>query len=235
MAVSGADALARIVADACARNESSVREAAERIVASLAAGGLVRPAGAGHSLATVLELFFRAGGLAAVRPMWHPRVLPLHGAGTSTAAEREPGLGRSVAEEADIASDDVVLVISTSGINPYPIEIAQVARERGAAVIAMTSVAASTAATPRAGARLLDLADIVLDTGAPPGDVTWPPGAPTTAAASSLAATALWLRVQQEIVAADPAVELWRSANVEGNDALNREVAARWAARIPEL
>ena len=231
----GADALARIVTDACERNAASTREAADRILSALDAGGLVRPAGAGHSLATVLELFFRAGGLAAVRPMWHPRVLPLHGAGASTAAEREPGLGRSVAEQADIAPEDVVLVVSTSGINPYPVEIAQVARERGATVIAMTSVAASTAATPRAGARLLELAAVVLDTGAPPGDVTWPQDAPVTAAASSLAATALWLRVQQEIVSADPSVELWRSANVEGNDALNREVAARWAGRIPEL
>lgn len=233
--MTGADAIARIVTDACERNATSTREAAGRIVGALAAGGIVRPAGAGHSLATVLELFFRAGGLAAVRPMWHPRVLPLHGAGASTAAEREPGLGRSVAEQAAISSHDVVLVVSTSGINPYPIEIAQVARERGAAVIAMTSVAASSAATPRAGVRLLELADVVLDTGAPPGDVTWPQDAPVTAAASSLAATALWLRVQQEIVAADPSVELWRSANVEGNDVLNREVAARWAARIPEL
>ena len=233
--MSGAEIIARIVTDACERNASSTREAAERILGALDAGGMVRPAGAGHSLATVLELFFRAGGLAAVRPMWHPRVLPLHGASSSTAAEREPGLGRSVAEQADIAPEDVVLVVSTSGINPYPVEVAQVARERGATVIAMTSVAASTAATPRAGVRLLELADVVLDTGAPPGDVTWPQDAPVTAAASSLAATALWLRVQQEIVSADPGVELWRSANVEGNDALNRDVAARWAPRIPEL
>ena len=231
----GAEAIARIVTEACERNTTGTREAADRILDALRAGGLVRPAGAGHSLATVLELFFRAGGLAGVRPMWHPRVLPLHGASGSTAAEREPGLGRSVAEAADIAPQDVVLVVSTSGINPYPVEIAQVARERGATVIAMTSVAASTAARPRAGVRLLELADVVLDTGAPPGDVTWPQDAPVTAAASSLAATALWLRVQQEIVAADPEVELWRSANVEGNDALNRDVAARWAARIPEL
>jgi hypothetical protein len=79
----------------------------------------------------------------------------------------------------------------------------------------MTSVEASTAATPRAGVRLLELADVILDTGAPPGDVTWPSDAPVTAAASSLAATALWLRVQQEIVAADPDVELWIAVMAE--------------------
>ncbi|MCH1881645.1 sugar isomerase domain-containing protein [Agrococcus sp. ARC_14] len=235
MAVTGAEAIARIVADVCERNATSVRDAAERIRRTLADGGLLRPAGAGHSLATVMEVFFRAGGLAGVRPIWHPRVLPLHGASASTAAEREPGLGRGVAEEAGIEPRDTVLVVSSSGINPYPVEIAQVARERGATVIAITAASASRAASPRAGARLLELADVVLDTGAPRGDVTWPAEAPSTAAASSLAATALWMRVQQEIVDAAPDVELWRSANVEGNDSLNRAVAARWAARIPEL
>ena len=50
----------RVVVDDAA---DGIHRAADAIVATGRAGGLVRPAGAGHSLAAVLETFFRAGGL----------------------------------------------------------------------------------------------------------------------------------------------------------------------------
>src|SRR3954470_22457431 len=82
------------------RNEAEIALAARAIAAPSAAGGLVRPPRAGHSPAAVLEPFSRAGGLAFVRPIWHPRVLPFYGARTATAAEREEGLGATAAADA---------------------------------------------------------------------------------------------------------------------------------------
>jgi uncharacterized phosphosugar-binding protein len=78
-------------------NRAEIRRAAGAIAATGSTGGLVRPTGAGHSLVAVLETFFRAGGLAFVRPIWHPRVLPFYGARAATAAEREEGLGATAA------------------------------------------------------------------------------------------------------------------------------------------
>ncbi|PJJ71533.1 putative phosphosugar-binding protein [Diaminobutyricimonas aerilata] len=227
--------LADLVTDVCERNADGVRAVAEAIVASGRNGGLVRAAGAGHSLAAVLETFFRAGGLAHVRPLWHPRVLPLYGARTATAAEREPGLGREVAEAADIQPVDTVIVFSTSGINPYPVEVAQVARNAGATVVAMTSREASAAAPLRAGQRLFEIADIVLDTGVAPGDVSWPPSAPVTAPTSSLANVALWTAVLREVHELNPETPRWRSANMAGNDDANAKLEQRFSPQIPEI
>jgi uncharacterized phosphosugar-binding protein len=170
-----------------------------------------------------------------VRPLWSEDVFPLRGARASTTGERIPGRGRAVAEAAAIAPDDTVIVFSNSGINPYPVEIAEVARDAGATVVAFTSRSASAAATPRARARLADLADLVLDTLVPPGDVTWPADAPVTAPVSSLATTALWTAVLREVHDRWPDAPRWRSANVPGTDAENAAVLEAFSARIPEL
>ncbi|HYS38139.1 MAG TPA: SIS domain-containing protein, partial [Pseudonocardiaceae bacterium] len=61
-------------------NEAAVGEVAALLLACVRADGTVLTAGAGHSLAAVAETFYRAGGLACVRPLYHPDLLPLHGA-----------------------------------------------------------------------------------------------------------------------------------------------------------
>ncbi|WP_175414041.1 sugar isomerase domain-containing protein [Agrococcus sp. SGAir0287] len=226
------DGLRAVVADA----EGDIHAAADAIVATGRAGGLVRPAGAGHSLAAVMEAFFRAGGLAFVQPLWHERVLPFAGASSATAAEREPGLGRSVAEAAAIEARDVVLVISNSGANPYPVEIAQVGAEAGATVIALTSRAANAAApTDRAPVRLVDVASIVLDTQVRAGDASWPFDAPVTAPTSSLVTTALWTAILRAVHDRWPEAPRWRSANVVGSDGANQALFDALSPRIPEL
>ncbi len=217
------------------RNRAEIERAARAIAATAAAGGLVRPTGAGHSLAAVLETFFRAGGLAFVRPIWHPRVLPFSGARIATAAEREEGLGAAVARDAGIGPDDTVVVFSNSGVNPFPVEVAQAGADAGATVVAVTSRAASEGAPPRAARRLVDVADIVIDTLVPPGDATWPPDDPVTAPVSSLATTTVWTLLLREVHGLAPDAARWRSANVAGNDEFNRALVERFSAQIPEL
>lgn len=229
------DDLAAYVASVGERNRESIAAAAAAIARTAEQGGLVRPAGAGHSLAAVLETFFRAGGLAFVRPLWHPDVLPFAGARHATAAERQTGLGASVAVEADIAPRDTVVVFSNSGTNPFPVEIAEHAVERGATVVAVTSRAAGGAAPRRAARPLIEVAHIVVDTAVPPGDATWPIDAPVTAPVSSLATTAVWTLILREVYEIAPDVPRWRSANLPGNDEFNRELSERFATQIPEL
>lgn len=216
-------------------NQDGVASAAEAIVQTGRTGGLLYTAGAGHSLAAVMETFFRAGGLAFVRPLWDEHILPLHGARDSTSAERAPGLGAGVAERAGLTDRDTVLIFSNSGVNPYPVEIAERARDVGATAIAMTSRASSALAPKRARHRLYELADIVLDTAVPTGDVTWPLHAPATAPASTLLTTALWTAILRQIDSLDSDVPRWTSANVPGGDELNAALVERFAPRIPEL
>jgi uncharacterized phosphosugar-binding protein len=217
----------------------AIDAAAALLLESVEADGIVHVAGAGHSLAMVFETFYRAGGLAAVRPVWDPGVLPLDDAVRSTRVEREEGVGRAVAAKAAPAPPDVAVVFSTSGRNPYPVEVAAECRARGVPVVAVTSARAARGAAARTSTSLADHADIVLDTCVPPGDVLHPAEAPRTAAASTILAAYAWSRVLAALddLASARGTELprWTSANVPGGDEVNAALFERYRHRVPEL
>jgi uncharacterized phosphosugar-binding protein len=221
------------------RNSAALDQAADLLLNCVKADGTVLTAGAGHSLAAVAETFYRAGGLACVRPLYHPSLLPMHGAVASTTAERRSGLAAEVLADIKLGIDDVLVVFSTSGVNPYPVELARAGTAAGTSVIAFTSVSASSTAPRRAGTTLAEESTVVLDNLVISGDAAYPPSAPTTAPSSSLANAFLWnlLLVTLSDKAAAEGVELplWRSANVESGDAANKALLAKYTPRITEL
>jgi uncharacterized phosphosugar-binding protein len=221
------------------QNASALDDVAELVLASVLADGMVLTAGAGHSLAAVAETFYRAGGLACVRPVYHPELLPMHGAISSTAAERRSGLAAEVLSDTGLAAHDVLFVFSTSGVNPYPVELATLAVEAGCPVVAVTSVAASALAPRRAGTTLAEVATVVLDNVVPPGDSTYPVDEPVTAAISTVATAFLWnllmVRLFDKAAEQNVHLPLWRSANVEGGDAANADLLRHYQTRIPQL
>lgn len=227
------------LSEAARRNEQAIADAAERVTTTIRADGLVFTAGAGHSLAAVAETFYRAGGLAPVYPLYLPELLPLHGAHTSTSTERTPGLGRSALRDAGAGTDDVLVVFSNSGVNPYPVELAETARQTGMPVVAVNSLAASAAAPRRADSTLAEQASVLLDTGVVPGELSYPAENPTTAAQSSILNAFLWNQVLATVIdsCAREGVTppLWRSSNVAGGDESNAELLARLRPRIPAL
>ncbi|TCP50088.1 putative phosphosugar-binding protein [Tamaricihabitans halophyticus] len=217
----------------------ALADAAQLVVSAVDAGGVLHVAGAGHSLAMVCETFYRAGGLAAVRPLWHPELLPLNDARHSSVAERRSGLAEAVLTAAEPAPPDALVVFSTSGRNPYPVEIAELGAARGLPVIAVTSRAASAGASARSASTLAERATVVLDTAVPAGDVVYPAGAPHTAAVSTILASYVWGRLLAEVddLAARQGSTLprWTSANLPGGDEANARLFARYAGRVPEL
>lgn len=220
-------------------NAEEIERSAGRLLEAISGGGLLFAAGSGHSLGAVGETFFRAGGLACVRPLYAPELLPLHGAHASTRAERQSGLARRVLDDTDFGSRDVLVVFSNSGINPYPVEMAQLGAQRGSAVVAVTSTAAMASAPRRADGTLADYATHLLDTLVPPGDAAHPPDAPRTGPLSSLANAYLWNLLLAELVdhAAHTGIELplWGSTNAPGNESSNEALLARYGSRVPEL
>lgn len=221
-------------------NADRVGEAAELLLACLRSDGLVFTAGAGHSLGGVMESFYRAGGLAAVRPLYHPDLLPLHGAVAGTAAERRSGLaGDLLAHTGFRGGRDVLVVFSNSGVNPYPVELAATVRASGSAVVAITSPAAAAHAPRRAEATLVEHAHTVLDTLVPAGDTSYPAGSPVTAPLSSLANAFTWnlLLIELHRAAETAGVTLpwWRSSNTIGGDEANAANLEHYGERIPEL
>lgn len=223
--------LSRVLTDAA----PDLRAAADAVARAGREGHLVHATGAGHSLAGVVETFYRAGGLVHVRPLWHADLLPLNGALRSTTVERTRGLAEEVVGGAGLVPGDVLVVFSSSGVNHFPVEAAEIARRAGATAVAVTSRTASAQAPARAGRRLHEVADVVIDTQVPPGDVTWPPEEPRTAPLSSIVNAAVWDAVLVLVHEQSPELPLWQSANIAAPTVSNADLADRFAGRVPEL
>jgi uncharacterized phosphosugar-binding protein len=221
------------------RNATTLDEVADRMHRVIADDGLILTTGTGHSLALVLETFYRAGGLACVRPITHSALLPLESGSASTLLERVPGFGRLLVETAQPSARDVAFVFSSSGTNPVPVEMALALRDAGTTVVAVSSLEHMSRAPARAEAKLGDVADHVLDTAAPYGDAFIETPGGSTAALSSLAGVYLWnlllARLAALAAAAGSTLPIWASANVAGGDERNRELFARYRRRIPML
>ncbi|WP_062072470.1 sugar isomerase domain-containing protein [Demequina sediminicola] len=222
--------------DRIAERNGVALSTAAGILAKIADDGrIVHTYGAGHSLAAVLETFYRAGGPAFVRPLWHEHLLPLVDARGSTVAEREPGFGTSLFDRVPWQSGDAVLIFSTSGVNPAVVEVAQRAQEAGLPVIAVTSKSASMEAPRRANRKLYEIADVVLDTCVPPGDAMWPLDSARTAPGSSMANVLCWNLLEVELLARNPNVPLWRSANTSETSDTNDDYMERYGHLVETL
>jgi uncharacterized phosphosugar-binding protein len=86
--------------------------------------------------------------------------------------ERYEGYAERILEGYRFGRHDAIIVISTSGIRPVIVEMAQGSKRRGLPVIAIVSVEHCRSVTPAhpSGQKLIDVADIVIDNGCPPGD-----------------------------------------------------------------
>ncbi len=217
-----------------------IGQAAELIATSIANGGIVHVFGSGHSSLLAQEVFHRAGGLAAVNAMLDVN-LTIFGSARATIVERLEGYAASVVASYDIRAGEVVMIISTSGVNPVPIEIAQHARARGAMTIAVMSAAAYADAPSRhsEGLRLADVVDLVLDTHLPKGDAMQPIGSTgimVGAASTILGAVLLnmlFVTVAELLDERGQAIPAFVSQNVPGGDEHNQHLIERYRPRIP--
>ena len=144
-----------------------IGQAGKVIADAIAQEGTLHTFGTGHSHMLAEELYIRAGGLAYVNAILEPSLMLHDDPVRATALERQEGLAAEILAKYELWAGDVLIVVSNSGRNPVPIEMALLAKERGLVVIALTSLAHSQAVTSRhsSGRRLFEVADIVLDNG----------------------------------------------------------------------
>lgn len=122
--------------------------------------------GAGHAGILAQEMYYRAGGLMILNPIFsRDLMLDTEPVTYTSEVERLHGYGTLLAKKTPFTSGDVLLVHSVSGRNPVPIELALAAKEQGVTVIAITNVTYTNHVTSRhqSGLKLKDVADIVLD------------------------------------------------------------------------
>jgi len=237
------DALAPIMARVGQQASGPVQRAADLVVASLRAGGVVQAFGTGHSEALAMELAGRAGGLVPTNRISLRDVVIFGGEPPEVLGngllERDPSIAHRLYDLAAFSADDVVVIGSNSGVNGAVVEFAQLVKERGHRLIAITSFTQTAAVDSRhpSGAKLIDHADVALDNGAPYGDALLPlPGGGTVCAVSSITAALLAQLVGAEVVRrlleAGEAPPIYLSANVPGGYEHNSVLEGRYAGRI---
>lgn len=230
----------------CQRLSALKNEAAEPMAAAINAivetvskDGLVYVFGTGHSHMLAEEVHYRAGGPAFTVPILASGLMLHEGAIASTAMERTEGVIKPLFDRYPITSNDVLFVASNSGTNAAPLEAARLGKQINCTVIAITSVAYSTASA-NGREKLADVADIVIDNGTPPGDaIVQLPG---TDLKSGPASTAIGVAIINAIFAEvahrlaeqhEPPIYL--SANMPGAKESNRALVERYAKRNRHL
>jgi len=187
--------------------------------------------GSGHSGLVAQEAAGRAGGLA---PAHVVRDL------ADGDAERLEGMAALMLARYDLRPGSAFVVISHSGINAVPVEMAMCGKQAGLTVIAVTALAHSKAVPARhsSGKKLYELADIVIDTHGVPGDAAleMPDNAGKSGSTSTLVGVAIIeaLTLQAAAILIERGIQppLIISSNVPGGDAHNIELMARYRSRL---
>jgi uncharacterized phosphosugar-binding protein len=220
-----------------------VARAADLITASVRNDGVVHAFGSGHSEALAMEVAGRAGGLVPTNRLALRDIVLFGGEPASVLGaatlERDPTVGRRILDLAPVRDGDVFVIASNSGVNGVIVEMARLVKERGLGLIALTSMEHTRKVPARhpSGQRLCDIADVVLDNGAPYGDAALPlPGGGAAGAVSSVTAAVLAQMIISEVIGrmvdAGETPPVYLSSNVPGGDEHNNELEARYAGRI---
>jgi uncharacterized phosphosugar-binding protein len=220
-----------------------IREAGRLVADVLRADRLVHVFGTGHSHLLAEEGLYRAGGLAPVNAILESGLMLHEGAAVSTRLEKLPGYSPIVADKYGFEEGDLLIVISNSGVNAAPVEIALLAREAGLKVLAICSVAYSKSVEPKAGvsARLYEVADLTLDNLGEPGDAvvevdgTGLKVGPTSTVIGAALLNAVFVEATCTLAAEGVDPPVYRSSNMPGASEHNRRLVERFKARIRHL
>ena len=164
--------------DAVEAQQDAVRGVAARFADTILKGRMVHLFGSGHSRIMVEEMWPRYGSFPGFHPIvelsltFHTQVAGANGQRQAMFIENVPGLAARVLRNFELSPDDSALVISSSGCNIVPVEMAECFQAAGVWTAGLVSAAHCEGSTSKRedGKKLTDFCDAVLDTGAPLGD-----------------------------------------------------------------
>ncbi len=223
-----------MLADAWQKNAATIAQLTPIVGASIARGEVVHTFGSGHSELISREIVGRAGGLVCITGIQDP---------TNGFIENLVGYGTKLVERYDrqyqLLPGEVVIVISNSGKNASPIEVALHARKKGCVVIGLMSVPMSTKAKTvhPDGKKLHEVVDHVLDNVGVPGDTILQVTdsimtGPTSTFVGCSILNWLMLSVMEWLKQNGHELPVLRSQNVPGAIDHNREVGKKYKHRL---
>ncbi len=168
----------REIIDKVSAQEETIKKAAQLCAESILAGRLTHLFGSGHSRIMIEEMWPRYGSFPGFNPIvelslsFHNLVVGANGQRQAMFLENVSGLAERILRNFDLSTLDTALIVSSSGCNVVPIEMAEEFKKHNVKVIALVSLEhlEKSNSKRKDGKKLTDFADIVLDTGAPVGD-----------------------------------------------------------------
>ena len=160
------------------QQKKEIEEAAELFARTILEGRMVHVFGSGHSRMMVEEMWPRYGSFPGFNPIvelsltYHNNVVGANGQRQAMYLENVTGFAERILRNFGLNEKDSALIISSSGCNIVPIEMAEHFKQKKIRVVALITKEHSekTKSKRSDGKKLSDFADIVLDTGAPVGD-----------------------------------------------------------------
>jgi uncharacterized phosphosugar-binding protein len=224
------------------QERGKIDEAGAIVANTLKNDGLLHVFGCGHSHILAEELFYRAGGLAAVDPIFETSAMLHEGAVKSSEIERLSGYARLVVARYPIQKNDCFLVVSSSGINPFVIEMAQEASARSVATIGISSFAyRSEASRQKDGLHLPDVCDLCIDNHVPHGDASvsvrsdGTKAGPVSTIASVAIVNSIVLAACEKLRDCGIEPEVFQSGNLPDGDIRNSNLIQKYRLRVKHL
>jgi len=157
---------------------NEIKKAAGWFAQSILAGRMVHVFGSGHSRIMVEEMWPRYGSFPGFNPIvelsltYHNNVVGANGQRQAMYLENVPGFAERILRNFGLNERDTALIISSSGCNIVPVEMAEQFQKRKIKVVALVTQKHLDASTSKRvdGKKLTNFADLVLDSGAPAGD-----------------------------------------------------------------
>lgn len=206
-------------------------------------GGVIYIFGCGHSHIFAEDVFYRAGGIAPVRPIFIEPLMLHQGAAASSYYEKQNDYIAEHLERFSITSKDALIVISTSGINPAPVDAALWAKQHGAFTLALTSFlyAETQPSKHKAGLKLRDCVDVAIDNQVPIGDAVLSltehatPFAPVSSMTGLFIMHTLFAEIIANLGSENKSLPVFLSGNIANSAKHNEYLLEKYGAQIPEL
>lgn len=214
--------------------KENMEKATEIIVKAILNKKAIFSFGASHAGILTEELYYRAGGLVVINPIFARNLMLDTSPITMTSEmERLEGYGTTVANKTNISEGDVVIVHSVSGRNPVSIEMAIESKKKGATVICITNLSYSKGVLSRhsSGKNLYQVSDIVIDNHGEKGDACVEISglnqkvSPTSTVAAVTIMNSIIAQATEDLVSNGmDKPPIFYSANIDGGDELNKNI-----------
>ncbi|WP_194777308.1 sugar isomerase domain-containing protein [Pararhodonellum marinum] len=220
-----------------------IMQAAQWVAETLEKEGFIYSSGTGHSHMFAEEIFYRAGGFARVIPILDDALMLHVDASKSTEVERKEGYAAKLLHIFNINEKDCFIISSNSGRNTVSIDMALIAKEKGAKIIVITNLNHSASVDSRhpSGKKLHEVSDIYFDNFGDIGDacvqlegIDFKVGA-TSTVIGTVILQSIMVQAAENLVKKGISPEIFSSSNADEGEAHNEALIKKYKGLVKGL